>query len=71
MIRWPSISLFLNGKYDGRSQRDKTFSFREDLQNLKVCQVCNLVWQHTSQLIVVEVSERQHLAVSKDSTHHP
>jgi hypothetical protein len=29
-----------------------------------------VIWQHTSQFIVVKVSERQNSAVSKDSTHH-
>lgn len=62
--------IFFKGKYDGRSRCNKIFSFRENLQNLKVCQICNLIWQHASQFIVVKVSVRQNLAVSKDSTHH-
>jgi hypothetical protein len=47
--------LFFNGKCDGRSHCNRIFSFGKDLQNLKVCQICNLIWQHTGQFVVANV----------------
>jgi hypothetical protein len=48
-----------------QNPNDERSSVSENLQNLKVCQICNLIWQHTSQFVIVKVSERHNLAVSK------
>jgi hypothetical protein len=51
---------------------DATMSLAsENLQNLEVCQICNLIWQHTSQFVIVKVTVGHNLAVSKGRQHSP
>jgi hypothetical protein len=64
--------LFLKRKYTMKGVWcNNALSFRENLQNLEVCQICNLIWQHTSQFIIVKVSVEHNLAVSKRRQHSP
>jgi hypothetical protein len=40
------------------------FNFGENLQDLKVRQICNLIWQHTSQFVIVKVPVEYNVAVT-------
>jgi type II secretory pathway component HofQ len=52
---------------------DDTSSYRltSNLQDLKVGQICNLIWQHSNQLIIVDVSVEHNSAVSLIRQHLP
>jgi hypothetical protein len=46
------------------SEYRTVFDSGENLQDLKVCQICNLIWQHTSQFIIVKVPVEHNVDVT-------
>jgi hypothetical protein len=47
------------------------FQFWLNLQYLKVGQICNLIWKHSNQLIIINVSVEHNSAVSFGRQHLP